>query len=68
MSDCFVVGGEKKGDYFILKGSSKDKKFMLAKFPELWRKALGSLRAARGSARRMGAGSITQSLPLLPPL
>lgn len=43
MFGCFIVGGrekkrekkKKERDYFILKGSSKDKKFMLAKFPEL---------------------------------
>lgn len=41
MFGCFIVGGREKKktkrerDYFILKGSSKDKKFMLAKFPEL---------------------------------
>lgn len=29
----FIVGGREKRDYFIWKGSSKDKKFMLAKVP-----------------------------------
>lgn len=43
MFGCFIVGGrKKKRDYFILKGSSKDKKFMLAKFPELCVKPLAS--------------------------
>lgn len=44
MFDCFIVGGGKKRDYFILRGSSKDKKFMLAKFPELCIKPLASFR------------------------
>ena len=63
MFDRFIMGGEgeKKGDYFILKGSSKDKKFMLAKFPELCTKPLGSRRQQTLPAQRpedatMGCG------------
>lgn len=69
MFDCFVVGGKKKRDYFILKGSSKDKKFMLAKFRELCVKPLASFsRKPPPVAAPRGCGAeLHKSEPFLVP-
>lgn len=57
----FIVGGREKRDYFIWKGSSKDKKFMLAKVPWTLHKTVRSF-SEKLRPRDGMRGSLTHSL------
>lgn len=57
----FIVGGREKRDYFIWKGSSKDKKFMLAKVPWTLHKTVRSF-SEKLRPRDGTRGSLTHSL------